>query len=404
MSDSTAADDQPAARSSGSATTNGNGKKNGKGRRVALIAVLLVAAGALIWGVYWFLHRNEESTDDAFVQSDIAQIAPRVTGTVNKVFVRDNQHVDKGDALFTLDPSDYNAALAKAEANLEAARAEYDASQKNLSLIRQTSAADIDSAKAALENAQAEAQRTAADARRYRALYAKHEVSRQDLDRATTAAKSSSAKVKQARAQLAQAQAAPDQIAVRKSQASSAQAKIAQAKAELDQARLNLSYTDVRAPHSGQISKKSIVAGSHVSAGQSAMALVEDDPWVVANFKETQLTRMKPGQPVAIEIDAFPGRTFAGRLQSIQAGTGVTFSLLPPQNATGNFVKIVQRVPVKIIFSKPQQLKGLAISPGMSAVPTINLAGDIKPMTPAQHPATETAARSAAEPKATPGS
>lgn len=370
-----------------------NGQKNGKGRRIAFIAIALGLVCALIWFAYWFLHRNSASTDDAFVQSDIAQIAPRVTGVVAKVFVRDNEHVQKGDPLFTLDPADYQAALAKAEASLEAARAQYDASQKNLSLTRQTSAADIDNARAALANAQAEAQRTHADADRYRALYAKHEVSRQDLDRATTAAKSSAAQVQQAQAKLAQANAAPDQIAVRKSQASSAQAQIAQARAAVQQARLNLSYAEVRAPAAGHVSKKSVVAGSHVSAGQSAMALVEDDPWVVANFKETQLNRMQPGLPVSIEIDAFPDRTFDGRLQSIQSGTGVTFSLLPAQNATGNFVKIVQRVPVKIIFSKPEQLKGLAISPGMSAVPTVNLAGNVRAINDSDHPSVETAAQ-----------
>lgn len=375
-------------------------RSRSKGKRVALIAILLVLTCALIWFAYWFLHRNSESTDDAFVQSDIAQIAPRVTGVVAKVFVRDNEHVDKGDPLFTLDPADYNAALAKAEASLEAARAKYDASQKNLSLTQQTTSADIDNAQAAVANAQAEAERTQADADRYRALYAKREVSRQDLDRATTAAKSSQAQLRQARAQLAQAQAAPDQIAVRKSEASSAEAQIAQAKADVEQARLNLSYTEVRAPASGQISKKSIVDGSHVSAGQSAMALVEDDPWIVANFKETQLTRMKPGLPVDIEIDAFPDRHFDGRLQSIQAGTGVTFSLLPPQNATGNYVKIVQRVPVKIIFSHPKQLDGLAIAPGMSAVPTVNLAGDVHKIDDHRHPSLDTSPAT----QATPGS
>jgi len=367
-----------------------NGKSKSKGKRVALVAVMLVLVCALVWFIYWFLHRNSESTDDAFVQSDIAQIAPRITGVVASVFVRENEHVNKGDPLFTLDPADFNAALAEAEASLEAARADYDASQRNLSLTRQTSSADIDSAEAGLANAQAEAERTSADAARYRALYNKREVSRQDLDRATTSAKSSAAQVRQARAQLAQAKASPDQIAVRKSQVSSSQAKIAQAQANVDKARLNLSYTEVRAPATGQIAQKSVVVGSHVSAGQSAMALVLDDPWIIANFKETQLTRMKIGQPVDIEIDAFPDRHFDGQLQSVQAGTGVTFSLLPPQNATGNFVKIVQRVPVKIIFSKPEQLDGIAVSPGMSAVPTVNLAGDVQQIDHSQHPSLHT--------------
>ncbi|KEZ77189.1 HlyD family secretion protein [Salinisphaera hydrothermalis] len=366
-------------------------KKNGKGRRVALIAVTLVVLCGLVWGVWWFLHRNEVSTDDAYVQANIGQMAPRVTGTVAKVFVRDNEHVKQGDVLFTLDPADFRAALAKAEANLEAARASYAASQQDLSVTRQTSAADIDNAKAALESAQAEAQRAEADAKRYRALYAKHEVSQQQLDQKNTQAKSAEAQVRQARAKLAQAKASPDRIKLKQSQASSAQAKIAQAKAQVEQARLNLSYTEIRAPHAGKIAKKSIVAGSQISAGQSAMALVETNPWVVANYKETQLDRVRPGQPVSIAIDAYPDREFAGRVESIQPGTGVTFSLLPPQNATGNFVKIVQRVPVKIIFSKPSQLKGLDISPGLSVEPTINVAGPIKHLDRSDIPATETA-------------
>ncbi|MGB7756747.1 MAG: HlyD family secretion protein [Salinisphaera sp.] len=366
-------------------------KKNGKGRRVAIIAVTLVVLCGLVWFVWWFMHRNEVATDDAYVQADIGQIAPRVTGTVAKVFVRDNEHVKKGDVLFTLDPADFKAALAKAEANLEAARASYDASQKDLSVTRQTSAADIDNAEAALESAQAEAQRAEADAQRYRALYARHEVSKQQLDQKNTQAKSAKARVRQARAKLAQAKASPDRIQLKQSQASSAHAKIAQARAQVEQARLNLSYTEVRASNAGKIAKKSIVAGSRVSAGQSAMALVHTDPWVIANFKETQLDRVRPGQPVSIAIDAYPNHEFDGRVESIQPGTGVTFSLLPPQNATGNFVKIVQRVPVKIIFSKPKQLESLDVSPGLSAEPTINVAGRIKHLDRSDIPATETA-------------
>lgn len=362
-----------------------------KGRRVAVIAVALAALCVIVALTYWWLTRNEISTDDAFIQADIAQISPRVTGTVAKVFVRNNQYVHKGAPLFTLDPADYQAALAKAEANLQAARAAYQASQRDLSVTRQTSAADIERARAGLASAQAEAARTRADAARYRALYAKHEVSRQQLDQATTSATATAAKVREAKAQLAQAKAAPQQIALKKSKASSARARIAQAKASVDQARLNLSYTEVRAPHAGEVTKKSIVSGSHVSAGQAALAIVENDPWVVANFKETQLSRIKPGQPVSITVDAFPDRDFSGRVESIQDGTGVTFSLLPPENATGNYVKIVQRVPVKIIFDRQHQLDGVDLAPGMSAVPTINAVGRIRPLDRATIPATETA-------------
>lgn len=355
-------------------------QKQGKGRRVAGIAVTLIVLCALVWLGWWFLHRNEITTDDAYIQANIGQIAPRVTGTVTRILVDDNDHVHKGELLFTLDPADFKAALDKAKANLEAARASYNASQKDLAVTRLTSAADINNAKAALSAAQAEAQRARADAARYRALFKKHEVSRQQLDQKNTQAKATAAKVRQAKAQLAQAEASPDRIQLKQAQASSAHARIAQAKAELEQARLNLSYTKIRAQHDGRVAKKSIVVGSQISTGQAAMALVEDGPWVVANYKETQLYRIRPGLPVSIHVDAYPNHDLEGRVQSIQPGSGVTFSLLPPENATGNYVKIVQRVPVKIIFSHPKKLRNIGLSPGLSVVSTINAAGDIKPV------------------------
>lgn len=366
-----------------------NGAKSGKGRRVAVIATLIVLVCALGAGLYWWLTRNDVGTDDAFVQADIVQVAPRVTGTVTQVFVRDNEHVEAGDALFTLDPADYKAQLASAEANLQAAQASHISSQRDLSVTRQTSGADTDRAEAALETARAEAARAEADARRYRKLYAKREVSRQQLDQANTTATSAAAKVREAKAQLAQAKTAPDQIALKQSQASSAEAKVAQAKAEVERARLNLSYTEIRAPQSGKIARKTVLVGSHMNAGQAALAIVADNPWVVANFKETQLTRMRVGQPVSIEVDAFPDHDFTGRVESIQSGTGPTFSLLPPQNATGNFVKIVQRVPVKIVFDQNDQLDNVELAPGMSVVPTVNVAGEIKQVRESR-PATET--------------
>ncbi|MES1949024.1 multidrug resistance protein K [Salinisphaera sp. C84B14] len=363
---------------------------SGKGKRVAVIAVVLVVLCAIAAGIWWWLTRDLVSTDDAFVQADIVQVAPRVTGTVAEVYVRDNQHVEKGDPLFTLDPADYRARLASAEASLLAAKAAHASSQRELAVTRQTSGADTDRAEAALETARAEASRAAADAERYRKLYAKREVSRQQLDQANTTATSAAARVREAKAQLDQARTAPDQIALKQSQASTAEARIAEAEAQVEQARLNLSYTDVRAPQAGKIAQKSVLAGSHVNAGQAALAVVADDPWVVANFKETQLTRMKVGQPVRIEVDAFPDHEFEGRLESFQSGTGPTFSLLPPQNATGNFVKIVQRVPVKIVFERNGQLDDVELAPGMSAVPTVNVGAPVKSIDE-NRPATATA-------------
>lgn len=366
-------------------------QKRGKGRRVAGIAVALIMLCALVWLGWWFVHRNEITTDDAYIQANIGQIAPRITSTVTKILVDDNEHVHKGELLFTLDPTDFKAALNKAKANLEAAQASYNASQKDLAVTRLTSTADINNAEAALSSAQAEAQRASADAARYRTLFKKHEVSRQQLDQKNTQAKAAKAKVRQAKAQLAKAKASPDRIQLKKAQASSAHARIAQARAELEQARLNLSYTKIRAQHDGRVAKKSIVVGSRISAGQAAMALVEDGPWIVANYKETQLYRIRPGLPVSIHVDAYPNHDFKGRVQSIQPGSGVTFSLLPPENATGNFVKIVQRVPVKIVFLHPKRVKDIGLSPGLSAVPTINATGDIKPVDDADHHGDKTA-------------
>ena len=363
---------------------------NGKGKRVAVIAVVIVIICAIGAGLWWWLNRDLVSTDDAFVQADIVQVAPRVTGTVAEVYVRDNQHVEKGAPLFTLDPADYQARLASAEASLQAAKAAYASSQRELAVTRQTSGADTERAEAALQTARAEASRANADAERYRKLYAKREVSRQQLDQANTAATSATARVREAKAQLDQARTAPDQIALKQSQASTAEARIAEAEAQVEQARLNLSYTDIRAPQAGKIAQKSVLAGSHVNAGQAALAVVADNPWVVANFKETQLTRMRVGQPVRIEVDAFPEHEFEGRLESIQSGTGPTFSLLPPQNATGNFVKIVQRVPVKIVFERNGQLDDVELSPGMSAVPTVNVGAPVKAVDE-HRPATATA-------------
>ncbi|GAB3671245.1 HlyD family secretion protein [Salinisphaera aquimarina] len=382
-----AADPAPLDLDANAADNAATPQKSGKGKRVAIIAVCIAVVCVVAALLYWWLTRNQESTDDAFVQADIVQVAPRVTGTAIQVFVRDNQHVEKGDPLFTLDPADFLAELASAEANLQAAQASYDSSQRQLSVTRQTSGADIDSARAAVETARAEYNRAAADARRYQALYAKREVSRQQLDQANTTATSARARISQAQAQLAQAQSAPDQIALKQSQGSTAKARVAQARAQLDRARLNLSYTDVRAPQSGKIAQKSVLVGSHMNAGQAALAIVADDPWVVANFKETQLTRMRIGQPVSIEVDAFPDHDFTGRVESIQSGTGVTFSLLPPQNATGNFVKIVQRVPVKIVFDHPDAVDKIGLAPGMSVLPTVNVAAAAKPLD-RPHPAT----------------
>jgi len=303
-----------------------------------------------------------------------------------------------------------DAALVQASAGLRAAQAQVDVLRAAL----QQAEAAVGAAEAGRQQAEArrvaaeaEARRAAADAARYRALYQKDEISKQLLDRAETDARATAANldaaaqmVAAARAQLVQAKAArasaeaslhqaetlvrqaegrlkeaqsrPEQIRVRQADFHGASAEIERARATLQQAELNLSYTKIYASESGYITKKSVEPGNIVGAGQALMALVSDRLWVVANYKEVQLRRMRPGQPVAIKIDAYPQRKYRGKVDSIQAGAGARFSLMPPENATGNYVKVVQRVPVKIVFTEPLPPE-LKIGPGMSAVPEVKV-------------------------------
>jgi membrane fusion protein (multidrug efflux system) len=303
-----------------------------------------------------------------------------------------------------------DAALVQASAGLKAAQAQVDvlrASVQQAEAAVGAAEAGLQQAEARRTAAEAEAQRAAADAERYRALYKKDEISKQLLDRAETEARATAANldaakqmVAAARAQLVQARAArasaeaslrqaetlvrqaegrlkeaqsrPEQIRVRRADLEGAGAEIERARAALQQAELNLSYTKIYAPESGYITKKSVEPGNIVGAGQALMALVSDRLWVVANFKEVQLRRMRPGQPVSIKIDAYPQRRFRGKVDSIQSGSGARFSLMPPENATGNYVKVVQRVPVKIVFDEPLPPE-LKIGPGMSVVPEVKV-------------------------------
>ncbi|MFT4047526.1 MAG: HlyD family secretion protein [Solimonas sp.] len=344
-----------------------------RSRRKALIAILAVlfVVSAI---AYWIL-RGYESTDDAFIQADITMVAPRVGGTVVAVHVEDNQPVKAGDALFELDPADYVTHVRQAEANLAAAQAQGEQAQADLTITRTSAPAAVAQAQAALVAARAQAERAQADARRYESLYAKDEISQQTLDQARTTARALQAQAEQAAAQLRSTQTTPQQLGARQAQLAAAQAAVAQAQAALDQARLQLSYTKVVAPGDGRITRKNLQPGSQLAAGAPVLALVGNVPWVVANFKETQLRHMRIGQPVSVKIDAYPGQTFTARVDSLQAGTGSAFSLLPPENASGNYVKVVQRVPVKLVFD-PAPSAELHLAPGMSAVPKVDIRDD----------------------------
>jgi membrane fusion protein (multidrug efflux system) len=349
-----------------------------KSRKKLLILAVIIVAGAIGAFLYWLHARNYVSTDDAFIQADVTAISPRISGTVLTVEVDDNQPVKAGQVLVTIDPRDAQVQVAQAQANFDAAQAQLQAAQADLELTRVGGTAGIDQAKAALRSAEAEAARTAADTQRYQSLFAKEEVSKQLLDQASTANRAAAAMVDQARSQLRNAQAAPTQISQRQAAIAARAAGVDQAKAALDQAKLNLSYATLTAPVDGKVTRKNVQVGQQVAPGAQLLAIVQNKPWVIANFKETQLTKMRVGQPVTFRIDGLAGVELTGRVDSFQSGTGSVFSLLPAENATGNFVKVVQRVPVKLTFD-PAPDEHYPLVPGMSVVPTVDITAEPKP-------------------------
>jgi len=365
--------------------------------RFALVglALVLVAAGVVAWEYF----SVRESTDDAQVDAHVSPVAARVGGTVLEVLVKENERVEAGTVLARIDPRDYEVAVERARADLAESQASARAAHTNVPLTSTTATAQaraaeselagaearLAAARAALQEAEARARQLSEDAERLAPLLAKDEVSRQQHDAAATAASTAVASreaaaaqvaaaekaTEAARARLAQARTSREQIGIVSARADSATAKVAVSQAALDQAELNLSYTEVRAPTGGVVSRKAVEVGQVVQPGQPLMAIVNlDDVWVTANFKESQLGNMRPGQRAVISVDAYDGRKYEGRVDSIAAATGARFSLLPPENATGNFVKVVQRVPVKIVFDEGQDPDHL-LRPGMSVEPTV---------------------------------
>jgi membrane fusion protein (multidrug efflux system) len=314
--------------------------RKGSARRAALLVLLaigLVAGGLYGWRTIRFYQSHVE-TDDAQVEAHIDPVIPKVAGYVREVLVDDNQQVHQGDLLLTIDDRDYRSRVATADGEL------------------QNSRAAVLVAKSLLEAAQTNRAKTAADLQRYAVLRQKEEISQQQYDAAKAAADSAVAQV--------QADAA---------QVSAAEAKVRQMGANLDFAKLQESYVTVAAPASGAVSRKNVEVGQYVQAGQPLLAIVSDGaPWVVANYKETQLKKMRVGQPVDIEVDAYPKHVFRGKVDSIAAATGAKFSLLPPDNATGNFTKVVQRVPVKIVLDGPGDPQR-PLRAGMSVTATVDV-------------------------------
>jgi membrane fusion protein (multidrug efflux system) len=372
-------------------------RRGGRPRTILLVGAAAAVAAALL---AWWHFSGIEETDDAQIEAHVSPVAPRVGGTVAEVLVKDNQRVAKGDLLVRIDPRDYEVALARAEADLAETEASARAARVTVPLTSTTASAQVTgagsdvagaearllAARAMLREAEARERQTAADLERLRPLLAKDEIPRQQFDAAQTAADAAHATreaaaaavasaekaVAAAGARLAQARTGREQVGVVEARAASAEAKVRMSRAAVEQAKLNLSYTEVRAPVGGVVSRRTAEVGQIVQAGQPLLAVVDlDDVWVVANFKENQLRRIRPGQPVDVAVDAYGGRRYRGRVDSIAAATGARFSLLPPENATGNYVKVVQRVPVKIVLEAGQDEQHV-LRPGMSVVPAVH--------------------------------
>jgi membrane fusion protein (multidrug efflux system) len=393
-------------------------------RLKVILAVVLIAIVAT--GGWLFATAGRESTDDAQVDAHVTPIAARVGGTVKTVPVVDNQQVEAGAVLAEIDPRDYQIALDKAKAELADAEAAAVAAKANVPITSTTTASGVSTARggvqqaqagveearqgveasharlataqARLREAEANATRTARDVERFQMLLAKDEIAQQQFDAAVSAADAAKAAADSARAQVTEAelgikvaesrvaqatagaeqataglrsaQTAPEQVTAIRARASAADARVQQMRSAVQQAELNLEYATVKAPVKGIVSKKSVEPGQVIQPGQPLMTIIPlDQVWVTANFKETQLRDMRPGQTVRIEVDAY-GRDFNGHVESVAAATGARFSLIPPDNATGNFVKVVQRVPVRIAIDEKQDPDRL-LRPGLSVTATV---------------------------------
>jgi membrane fusion protein (multidrug efflux system) len=372
------------------------------------VVLLLLIGGFFLWRYF----SSYESTDDAQVDGHVNSVSPRVSGHVLKLNIQDNQYVEKGTVVVEIDPTDYEVAVARARADYADAQAQATAAGINVPVTNVSTSSQVSSAQANVANAkagitaasrqyeaakaqlaQAEANNVKAqnDLVRYKQLVDKQEVSQQQYDQAVAAAKASAAtveaarasadaaaaQVEQAQSRLAQAEAdlrtaqtGPQTLRATRARAASAQATAERRKADLRQAELNLDYTKVLSPVTGVVSNRTVEVGQNVQVGGEMMKVIPlEDIWITANFKETQLKEMKPGHPATISVDA-NGRKYKGHVDSIAGASGARFSLLPPENATGNYVKVVQRIPVKIVFD-PGETKGHELRPGMSVVPKV---------------------------------
>ncbi|MDH2067231.1 HlyD family secretion protein [Pantoea sp. GD03673] len=324
-------------------------KRPGKKPLIILAVVVVIMLIVGFW--FWFSTRNIETTDDAFTEGDAVTIAPKASGYVVKLLVKDNQRVKKGDLLVEIDPSDNRAQREQANAQLGLAVAQLHQAQAQLALSKVQYPAQRDQALADQAKAEANLLNAQADYRRQRGVDPRA-TSQRNIDSASAQLRSAQAQLQSAKAQVEVASQVALQIRQQETNVEARQQQVEQAKAQLSTADLNLSYTQVRAPYDGFITKRNVQLGTLVQAGSSLFSLVSPEIWVTANFKESQLQRMNPGDRVEISVDAWPDMKLEGHVDSIQMGSGSRFSTFPSENATGNYVKIVQRVPVKIVIDK----------------------------------------------------
>jgi len=329
----------------------------------AAVAFVLVAVGGLLW---WLHARDFESTDDAFIDTHIVRLAPQIAGRVTQVMVDDNQLVRPGQPVITIDSADVETRVAQARAQQAQAQAQVDNARAQI----QVSQASYRQARADVAASRAQADNAATELARYRNLQAinAQAVAQQQLDQATATARQTAAQLaaadEAARTRAAQVTASRTQVAAGVDQ-------VRAAKAQLDEADVNFGYTRLVAPVAGHVSQKTVAVGAYVQPGAQLLAIVPLEMWVTANFKETQLAHMRAGQPVTIKVDACPASQVRGHVDSIQRGAGQAFGLLPPENATGNYVKVVQRVPVKIVLDNPPP--DCPLGPGLSVMPTVRI-------------------------------
>lgn len=344
-------------------------KKKGVSPRTKVLLIAGVILIAIIWLFYWLLTRNHIETDDAYTQGRKISIAPHVNGYVTDLRVNDNQFVRHGQVLLTIDDRDYRASLDKAMASLSQASANLSGAENQLIVASKKFPGQLTAAQGALAAAKADLFKAETDFKRQQRV-SRAATTQQNVDYAKAALEQARARVIQAEGQLEQARPVQPNIKNQEDIFAQQRASLKVAEANLKLAELNMEWTQVKAPHDGWISQRNVEQGDFVQTGQKLFSIVSPEVWVVANYKETQITKMKPGQKAEISVDAYPSLHLKGHVDSIQLGAGAAFSAFPPENATGNFVKIVQRVPVKILIDKGLDPKH-PLPLGVSVIPTV---------------------------------